>query len=277
MALVVQFHADLAHTFFYGVIVAIPAIIIAGPLFAKTLKNLHSPAVLTLSATQQDESNLPGIFNSIASSLLPVIIIASTMLISKFANQHPALKNVADFLGDTNIAMIATIVIATFSLGIFMGKKLSEVMAIYTDAVKEIAMILLIIGSAGVLKQVFIDSGVNNQLAALLQTLALPPLILAWIITAILRLCLGSATVAGLTAAGIVYPLMVHAHVNPSLMVLSVGAGSLFCSHVNDTSFWMFKEYLGLSMKQTFFSWSLMETLVSVIGLAGVLAVNMVI
>jgi len=277
MALVVQFHADLTKTFLYGVIIAIPAIVIAGPLFASTLKGLKSNSVLSLPVSQLNDKELPGIGNAITSSLLPFLIIALTALASKIFGQNIALKNTADFLGDPNIAMILTIVIATYSLGILMGKRLTEVMAIYADAVKEIAMILLIIGSAGILKQIFIDTGVSTQLANILQGISLPPLVLAWLITAILRLCLGSATIAGLTAAGIVYPLMLHSNVDPCLMVLSVGAGSLFCSHVNDVSFWLFKEYFGLSMKDTFRSWSLMETLVSVIGLFGVLAINMIV
>ncbi len=276
MALVVQFHADLTKTFLYGLIIAVPAIIIAGPLFAGTLKNIKSTSVVTLITHQIPDNELPGIGNSIISALLPVLIIAATTLTSKIFGQNVAVKNVADFLGEPNMAMIETIIIASYTLGILMGKKLTEVMTIYTDAVKDIAMILLIIGSAGILKQIFIDSGVSNQLASILQHLSLAPLFLGWLITAILRLCLGSATVAGLTAAGIVYPLTLHHGVDPSLMVLSVGAGSLFCSHVNDTSFWLFKEYFGLTMKDTFFSWSLMETLVSVIGLIGVLGINMV-
>ena len=118
------------------------------------------------------------------------------------------------------------------------------------------------------------DTGVSEQISAGLQQLNMPPLVLGWVIAAILRLCLGSATVAGLAAAGIVFPLMQTTHADPNLMVLSVGAGSLFCSHVNDTSFWVFKEYFGLDMKRTFLSWSLMETLVSVWGLIGVVLLN---
>jgi Gnt-I system high-affinity gluconate transporter len=276
MALVVQFHADLTKTFLYGLIIAVTAIVIAGPLFAKTLKNIKSTSVVALATHQIPDNELPSISNSIISSLLPVLIIAATTIASKIFSQNVTVKNVADFLGEPNMAMIETIIIASYTLGILMGKKLTEVMVIYTDAVKDIAMILLIIGSAGILKQIFIDSGVSNQLASILQHLSLAPLFLAWLITAILRLCLGSATVAGLTAAGIVYPLTLHNGVDPSLMVLAVGAGSLFCSHVNDTSFWLFKEYFGLSMKDTFLSWSLMETLVSVIGLIGVLGISMV-
>jgi Gnt-I system high-affinity gluconate transporter len=274
MALIVQFHADLSKTFLYGVLIGIPAIVIAGPLFASTLKNLKSNSVIALSVSPLADEELPGISNSIISSLLPVLIIGGTILISKLFSQNIAVKNIADFLGEPNMAMIETIVIATYTLGIAMGKKLTDIMTIYADSVKDIAMILLIIGSAGILKQIFLDSGVSTQLAGILQGIDLPPLFLAWLITAILRLCVGSATVAGLTAAGIVYPLMINNHVDPSLMVLSIGAGSLFCSHVNDVSFWLFKEYFGLSIKDTFLSWSLMETMVSVIGLLGVLIIN---
>jgi Gnt-I system high-affinity gluconate transporter len=150
-------------------------------------------------------------------------------------------------------------------------------MNIYAEAVKEVSMILLIIGSAGILKQIFIDSGAGNVIASVLESWKLPPLILAWVITAILRLCLGSATVAGLTAAGIIFPMTQSMHMNPSLVVLSIGAGSLFCSHVNDTGFWMFKEYFGISVRDTFRSWSVMETIVSLVGLGGVLVIDQVI
>jgi Gnt-I system high-affinity gluconate transporter len=167
-----------------------------------------------------------------------------------------------------------TIVIATYTLGISTGKSLNQVMLIYAEAVKDVSMILLIIGSAGILKQIFLDSGAATEIAGILQQWKMPPLLLAWIVTAVLRLCLGSATIAGLTALGIVYPLTQQMNVDPNLMVLSIGAGSLFCSHVNDTGFWIFKEYFGTSLKDTFRSWSVMETLVSVIGLIGVLGIN---
>lgn len=275
MALVIQFHASLVHTFVYGVIIAVPTIIIAGPLFAKTLKKMKSTSLIAMSVQEIPANKLPGLANSILSSLLPVLLIVLSIIIIKLAGNNAAVKSIAGFLGDANIAMMATIIIATYTLGIRTGKSLVEVMDLYSEAVKEVAMILLIIGSAGILKQIFMDSGASNQIAGILQGLNLPPLLLGWIIAAILRLCLGSATVAGLTAAGIIYPLMLHSAVDPSLMVLSIGAGSLFCSHVNDTAFWITKEYFGLTMKDTFLSWSLMETLVSVMGLIGVLGVNM--
>jgi Gnt-I system high-affinity gluconate transporter len=204
-----------------------------------------------------------------------VLIIAATIAVSKIFSQNIAVKKVADFLGEPNIAMIETIIIATYTLGIYQGKKLADVMKTYTDSVKDIAMILLIIGGSGIFKQILIDSGASNQIAAILKDVDLPPLFLAWLITAIFRLSLGSATVAGLTAAGILYPLTLHTSIDPSLLVLAIGAGSMFCSHVNDTAFWLFKEYFGLSMKDTFMSWSLMETSVSVMGLIGVLGLSL--
>ncbi|MFD2148315.1 gluconate:H+ symporter [Mucilaginibacter antarcticus] len=274
MALLVQFHADISKVFIYGFIVAIPTCAIAGPIFARTLRRMYTNSAIANSVQDIPDEKLPGLANSILSSLLPVIIIGLSTLVVRFSGDNKTLKDVAAFLGDPNIALMETIAIATYSLGMRMGMKLSEVMNVYADAIKEIATIMLIIGSAGILKQVLLDSGSSAQIADSLQGLNLPPLLLGWIIAAILRLCLGSATVAGLTAAGIIYPLMQQVPADPNLMVLSIGAGSLFCSHVNDTAFWVNKEYFGMTMKQTFMSWSLMETLVSVIGLLGVLILN---
>lgn len=275
MALTVQFQADIAQVFIYGFIIAIPTIIIAGPLFAKTIRGIKSNSTMTLVTDDIPEENLPGLTNSILSSLLPVLLIGLGTLVANFSGNNPQVQNIAHFLADPGIAMVGTILIATYTLGISTGRSLKQVMDVYADAIKEIALILLIIGSAGILKQVFMDTGVSEQISAGLQQLNMPPLVLGWVIAAILRLCLGSATVAGLAAAGIVFPLMQTTHADPNLMVLSVGAGSLFCSHVNDTSFWVFKEYFGLDMKRTFLSWSLMETLVSVLGLIGVVLLNM--
>jgi Gnt-I system high-affinity gluconate transporter len=274
MALVIQFNANMATTFFYGLCIAFPAIIIAGPLFSRTLKNIKSTEGKVNLVYALPDDKLPGIVNSLVSSLLPVLIIAFIAIITRIFSDSHSIKEVLIFLGEPNVVMGLTIIIATFSLGIARGKRLGEIMHVYTEAVKDIAMILLIIGSAGILKQIFIDSGASKEIAGALISWQLPPLVLAWVVTAILRLCLGSATIAGLTAAGIIYPLTVQTKVDPNLMVLSIGAGSLFFSHVNDTAFWMFKEYFGLSMKDTFRSWTLMETLVSVIGLIGVLILD---
>jgi Gnt-I system high-affinity gluconate transporter len=275
IALVAQFQADMVTTFVYGMIIAIPAIVIAGPLFSATLKNLSSSVPVIRQSVELPDEQMPGIINSLVSSLLPVIIIAVAMLLTKLdAAPDSSFNNVMQFLSEPNVAMALTIAIATYSLGLHQKKRLSQVMKVYGEAVKDIAMILLIISGAGMLKQILVDSGLSQELASVLSGWQLPPLVLAWIVTAGLRLALGSATIAGLTAAGILYPFTAHTAVDPNLLVLSIGAGSLFCSHVNDTAFWLFKEYFGLSMKDTFRSWTVMETLVSVIGLIGVLIIN---
>src|SRR5690606_9770902 len=142
------------------------------------------------------------------------------------------------------------------------------------DSVRSIAMILFIIGAAGSFKEVLVDSGVGDHIAAWASNLSFSPLILVWAIAAIIRVALGSATVAGLMAAGIVLPLIETTNTSPELMVLATGAGSLMFSHVNDTGFWMFKEYFGLSIRDTILSWSLMESIVSVVGLLGVLVLD---
>ncbi|MDP4129756.1 MAG: gluconate transporter, partial [Bacteroidota bacterium] len=143
-----------------------------------------------------------------------------------------------------------------------------------TEAVKDIAMILLIIAGAGALKQVLMDSGMGDQITASMHSFSAHPILAAWGIAAFIRVCLGSATVAGLTAAGIVAPMLAGSSVNPSLIVLATGAGSLMFSHVNDGGFWMFKEYFNLSIKDTIKTWSFMETIVSVVGLLMVFVIN---
>jgi Gnt-I system high-affinity gluconate transporter len=140
-----------------------------------------------------------------------------------------------------------------------------------------VASILLVIAGSGAFKEVLIKSGVNAQIAQALQGLSIDPLLLAWIVTAVIRVCVGSATVAGLTAAGILAPVVAGGGVDPNLMVLSIGAGSLFCSHVNDSAFWMFKEYFNVSIAETLKSWTVMESIVSVVGLAGVLVLARII
>ena len=143
------------------------------------------------------------------------------------------------------------------------------------EAVRAIGMMLLIIGGGGVLKQVLIDGGVGDSVSALFAGSHMSPLLLAWLIAAILRIALGSATVSALTTAGLVIPLMQGTDVDPALMVLATGAGSLIASHVNDAGFWMFKEFFNLNIKETFATWTLLETVISVTGLAGVLILNL--
>jgi Gnt-I system high-affinity gluconate transporter len=274
-ALIGQFHANMGLTLLYGIPLAIPAIILAGPIFVKTIKNITSTPLETFQLEVIPEDKLPSTANSFFSSLLPILLLMITTILLLFTKVDGVVKDVITFIGDPVIVMLLAVAVATFTLGINMGKSMKAVMDIYIDATKDISMILLIISGAGIFKQVLLDSGVSEQIASTLQTWNVHPLILGWLIAAILRLCLGSATIAGLTAAGIVAPLAIHSGVNPNLMVLSVGAGSLVFSHVNDGGFWLFKEYFNLSIKDTIRSWSLMETIVALVGLGGVLVLNL--
>jgi Gnt-I system high-affinity gluconate transporter len=273
-ALVAQFQANLGVTLLYGLVIAIPAIIIAGPLFAQTLKKIDSKPLQTFQPKNIPEEKLPGSFNSLVSSLLPVILLIITTVVPFLIETKGALHTIIVFFADPVIVMLVSLLVITYTLGIVNGTSLKAIMNYYGDAVKDVALILLIVAGAGALKQVFIDSGVSTEIGNLLQGLSINPLILGWLIAAIIRVCLGSATVAGLTAASIILPVMSQSHVDPNLMVLSIGAGSLMFSHVNDSGFWMFKEYFNLSIKDTIRSWSLMETIIAIVGLAGVLILN---
>jgi Gnt-I system high-affinity gluconate transporter len=273
-SLVAQFGANMGLTLLYGLIIAIPAVIIAGPVFAKTLKGIKSTPLQTFLPKYIPEDKMPGFANSFFTSLLPVILLIISTLITFMDIRSEYVRSVFSFFGNPVVVMVIALAVATYSLGIRMGKSMTEIMNHYGDAVKDISLILLIIAGAGALKQVFIDSGVNKQVADSLNGLSISPLVLGWLIAAVIRVCVGSATVAGLTAASIVAPILIQTHTNPNLMVLSVGAGSLMFSHVNDGGFWLFKEYFNITVKQTFLSWSLMETIISFAGLAGVMILH---
>lgn len=276
-ALVVQFHANIGLTLIYGLILAVPAIIIAGPLYSRTLKSIKSVPLQTFQPPSLSADQLPGAATSLLSALLPVILLMLTTLLPYIFSLNARLKQLTSFFAEPAIVMLISLAVSTYTLGIKRGKSMKEVMSIYAEAVKDIAMILLIIGSAGALKQVLTDSGISSQIAGQLNGVHVQPLILAWLIAAVIRICVGSATVAGLTTAGIVAPLIVQTHSNPNLMVLAIGAGSLAFSHVNDSGFWLFKEYFNLSIKDTVRSWTAMETIVALVGLVGVLVLNSII
>ncbi len=276
-ALVAQFHANMGKTLLYGMTIAIPAVILAGLVYSKTLKHIVSSPLEGLVAAEKPESQLPGIGNSLLTSLLPVILLMLTTILPLLYSGSAAWKSALQFIGDPSIILLLAIGVATWTLGLRGGMPMKKIMGIYEEAVRDVAVILLIVAGAGALKEVFSDSGVSKEIAGILQGWPIHPLVLGWLMAAIIRVCLGSATVAGLTAAGIILPLMNRLHVDPNLMVLSVGAGSLMFSHVNDSGFWLFKEYFNLSIKDTIRSWSVMETIVSLVGLAGVLLLNVLV
>jgi Gnt-I system high-affinity gluconate transporter len=273
-ALVAQFHANMGLTLIYGLIVGLPTLLIAGPLFALTVKGIQAQPQSLFTVAPRADEDLPGAFNSFVTALLPVILLAGTTALSFSGLIDPQFKPWLDFIGNPMIVMLLALLIACFTLGVARGTSLSNLMEGSGGAMREIAPILLIIAGAGALKQVFIDAGVSATLGTVLQALPVPPLVLGWLIAGVIRISLGSATVAGLTAAGLIGPLVATSGVDPNLMVLAIGAGSLMFSHVNDSGFWMFKEYFGLSIRDTLRSWTLMEGLVGIFGLVFVLILN---
>jgi Gnt-I system high-affinity gluconate transporter len=276
-ALVAQFEANMGLTLLYGLLITIPTVALAGPVFAKSLKNIQAKPLETFQAEVREESELPGIANSLITALLPVFLLIATTVISLGLPENSPLRPLFGFLGDPGVVMLVSVLYATYSLGIRRKTSMKKLMDSYTQATKDIAMILLIVAGAGALKQIFTDSGVSQEIADGLKDWPIHPLILAWTITAIIRVCVGSATVAGLTTAGIIAPIIHTMNVDPNLLVLSIGAGSLMFSHFNDAGFWMYKEFFNLSIKDTIKTWSLMETLVAIIGLIGVLMLDFLI
>ncbi|WP_236980561.1 gluconate:H+ symporter [Membranihabitans maritimus] len=275
-ALVNDYGADLGLTLIYGLIVAIPAIILGGPVFAQTLKKYNpKPLKEFYNPNIMSDEEMPGLGISIFTALLPVIVLGITAILKFFVSPDTPVGYIIYALSDPIIAMLIAIVVAIFTLGINRGKSMTEISKSLNSSIKSIAMILLIIAGAGSLKQIMIDSGVSDYIGDLLRDVTISPLLMAWGIAAIIRVCVGSATVAGLTSAGIVFPLIEQNGASPELMVLATGAGSLMFSHVNDTGFWMFKEYFNLTVKQTIKTWSVMETIVSIAGLLGVLVLNL--
>lgn len=276
------YKADIGQTLLLGLVIAIPTVIVAGPLFAKILQKqgMMKPGRpnKVFQAEAIAEEDMPSFGISVFTGLVPVLLMAISAVTSMALPKTSGLRIFCNFLGDPSIAMLISVLVAIFTCGLARKKKIADVMKTMAESISSIAMILLIIGAGGGFKQVLVDSGVGNYLAGIMQTTHLSPLFLAWLIAAILRIALGSATVAGMTAAGIVAPMIgAVAGVSPALLVLATGAGSLIFSHVNDPGFWMFKEYFNLSIPETIKSWSVLETIISVMGLAGVMILSTVV
>lgn len=272
--LVNAFQANMGKTLIYGMLITIPVVIIAGPFLGRLLKRIEVKIVNTFfSVDETVERKLPAALPSFLIGLLPVMLITLAVLADNFLPDQ-LLRKVLLFIGDTTIALLLSVIMAIWYFGIKAGKSMETTTKWISDAIAGIAVILLIITAGGVFKQVLQDSGTDKYIASFSGKWQMPPLIFGWVITALLRVAIGSATVAGITAAGVVTPLVASGVVSPELMVLAVGTGSVFGSHVNDSGFWMFKEFFNLSLKQTFLSWTVMETLISVLGLIGVLILN---
>lgn len=283
-----EYGANIGEVPLYGFIVAVPTVLIAGPLFTKFAKKIVPASFAKngniASLGTQKTFNLeetPGFGISVFTAMLPIIIMSVATIIDLLQETIGFADNgVLAFIrliGNASTAMIISLLVAVYTMGIKRNIPVKTVMDSCSTAISQIGMMLLIIGGGGAFKQVLINGGVGDYVADLFKGTALSPIILAWLIAAILRISLGSATVAALSTTGLVIPLLGHSDVNLALVVLATGAGSVIASHVNDAGFWMFKEYFGLSMKETFATWTLLETIISVAGLGFILLLSLVV
>ena len=278
MALSSILNADIGLVLVYGIIIAIPTIFIAGLLFSNLLKNIRPESdheILNVEEVINQEKQ-PSFALSLFSSLFPVFGLTITSLLPLLSDNE-TLLNICKTIGEPSMIMLISLLICTYTLGIRMKRSISSVMDDYAVAIKDVALIVLIIGGAGALKEVMTVSGVSETIVSTLTQTNIHPYLLAWTMAAIIRVCVGSATAAGLMTASVLLPLLQANNLDPNLLVLSVGAGSLMCSHVNDPGFWMFKEYFNVSLKDTFKSWTVMESLVSVLGIVFVFILNSII
>jgi Gnt-I system high-affinity gluconate transporter len=278
MALSNILNADIGLVLTYGILISIPTILIAGLLFSNTLKNIKSNSENTIVSIEEsiDKATKPSFLVSILSSLFPVFGLTITSLLPLiWKNEQVSI--ICKTIGEPSIIMLLSLVICTYTLGLRTGKSMKKISEDYVLAIKDVALILLIIGGAGSLKEVMMVSGVSQSIVECLIKIDIHPYLLAWLIAALIRISIGSATAAGLMTAGVLLPLLQLQGLDPNLLVLSIGAGSLMCSHVNDPGFWMFKEYFNTSMKDTFKSWTVMESLVSVLGIVFIFILNFII
>ncbi|MDF3142650.1 MULTISPECIES: gluconate:H+ symporter [unclassified Streptomyces] len=279
--------ADLGVTLALGVLVAIPTVIIAGPLFSRyAARWVDVPAPDRMIPQRPSEESdelgkrkLPGFGPTLITILLPVVLMLSKALVD-IVIDDPAntVQRVFDVIGSPMIALLAAVLLGIFTLLAPAGFGKERISPLVEKGLAPIAGILLIVGAGGGFKQTLIDTGVGQMVLDISEDWSIPALLLAWLIAVAIRLATGSATVATVSAAGLVAPLAADmSTTHAALLVLAIGAGSLFFSHVNDAGFWLVKEYFGLNVGQTIKTWSVMETIISVVAGGVVLLLSLVI
>jgi Gnt-I system high-affinity gluconate transporter len=277
-AVAATFHASVGHTLLYGLFFAVPigaGIALVWPRlpFVRRMDPTIPQGLVTERVFEEDE--LPGMGWSLFVALVPIVLIAGAAVADMAVSddKSPVLHAV-EFIGSPPVALLLTLCLAIWAFGPRIGRSLDEVSASCVSAAKSMAMILLVIGAGGAYKQVLVDGGIADYIKDFTEGWDISPIILAWLIAAILRIALGSATVAVVTAAGVVAPLVAGSGVHPELMVLAVSCGSIAFSHVNDPGFWMFKEYFNLSVLDAIKARTTYTTVLAILGLGGVLAVE---
>lgn len=264
--------ADLGKTLILGLLMSVPIAILSGPVYTYWIAPRASaspPVELVSQLTQSDGlAKSPSVGITVFTILFPIILMLGKSGVDLlFFPVHPV-RQVLDFLGNPIVALLMAVLLSIFTFGYFLGKDSRTVGRLLGDALPPISSIMLIIGAGGALKQMLVDVGLGGVIAHAAQMVNLSPLLLAWFTAVILRLATGSATVAIVTASGLMAATVTGGHgVSPALMALSIGSGSLFFSHINDAGFWLVKEYMGMNLPNMFKTWSVLETIIAVMGL----------
>ena len=271
------FNLNMAEVFFYGLIVAIPTALIGGLL-------LTNSNIIKTNAINRDLQNKASIFeinNKYMSStfaiilmLLPVLLITIPTIILGVTNLPELIKSTLIIISNPVAALLISLLIAIIKLMISKRLRITSIVPLLSESIKTIAVVLLINGAAGGLKQVLVDSRVTDEIVRLTNGLHLSPIIISFFVAAILRISLGSATIAAITTLAIVEPLVPNITYSAVFIMLSIASGSMFCSHVNDPGFWLFKQYLNLDFKTTFKTWTLATTLSSLIAFIIILIIT---
>jgi len=269
-------NANVGIVLAFGLLVAIPTVIIAGPLFGKLaarwVPDAVAPEHLVPERSGEENTRRPSFAATLATVLLPVVLMLGKAVSDIVADEGSTARRVLDFIGDPLVALLAAVIVGMFTLGRAAGFSRGRLTSTVASSLGPIAGILLIVAAGGGFKQTLVDAGVGKVITQLATGASIPALLLGWLVAVAIRLATGSATVATVSAAGIVGPLAATmSSTHAALLVLAIGAGSLFFSHVNDAGFWLVKEYFGLSVGETIKSWSIMETIISVVAIAIIL------
>jgi Gnt-I system high-affinity gluconate transporter len=277
-AVVGVFGSSMGLTLLYGLIIAIPVGSFIALMWPRLpfVKNLNPSIPEGLGSSRIfKEEEMPSFLASITAALIPVVLMAILAVCEIALPEDNSFRHAMDFFGSAPIALMIALLLSFYLLGTRVGRPLKDVMQSCANSVKPMAMIILVIGAGGAFKQVLVDSGIADYMAELTNGWDISPIVLAWLIAALLRIALGSATVAVMTAAGVVLPIAQASGISMELMTLAVTCGSVAFSHVNDPGFWMYKEYLNLSVGEAIKTRTTYTTALAILGLAGVLILNM--